>query len=109
SGSRINECSRLLPPTESKQIPVLCYSAMARCSIFGILLFVAVVAPILACDTKHSFPRPTGYVDDFAKVIDSNTKDRLTAICIELDQKTHAQIAVVNVQTLEKSSIEDLP
>jgi len=80
---------------------------MGKRSIFGILLSVGVVAAVLAGDTKHNFPRPTGYVDDFAKVIDANSKELLTAICFELDQKANAQIAVVTVQTLEGSSIED--
>lgn len=49
--------------------------------------------------------KPTGYVNDFANVIDDSTKDRVTAICKELDQKAHAQIAVVTINTLGGADI----
>ena len=45
--------------------------------------------------------KPQGYVNDFAGVIDSPTTAQLTAICTEVDQKTHAQISVVTIKTLE--------
>ncbi len=34
-------------------------------------------------------------------------RDRLTALCTELDQKTHAQIAVVTIDTLGGDSIDE--
>ncbi len=88
-------------------MPVVCYRAMRRSFVFGLLLFVAAASAILCGETKRNFPRPTGYIDDFANVVDAGTKERLTALCTELDQKTNAQIAVVTVQTLGGSSIED--
>jgi uncharacterized protein len=51
--------------------------------------------------------KPTGYVDDFAGVIDSTTRSELDELCAEVDQKTHAQIAVVTIHTLEDVPIED--
>jgi TonB family protein len=57
--------------------------------------------------TKREFPQPTGYVDDFANVLNTEAKKQLAALCAELEQKTNAQIAVVTVQTLEGASIED--
>lgn len=73
-----------------------------------LLLFVATTTSILAGGgTKHDFPRPTGFVNDFAAVIDAKTKDRLAVLCTEVDRKTNAQIALVTVQTLAGSSIED--
>ena len=48
-----------------------------------------------------------GYVNDFAGVLSSEGRARLTALCGEVDQKTKAQIAVVTIHTLEGDSIED--
>lgn len=49
----------------------------------------------------------TGYVNDFAGVLDAGTRSRITALCQEVDQKTQAQIAVVTIRTLEGSAASD--
>jgi uncharacterized protein len=51
--------------------------------------------------------KPRGYVNDFANVLSQSTKFQLTALCTEVDQKAHAQIAVVTVQSLDGRSVED--
>ncbi len=51
--------------------------------------------------------KPAGYVDDFVGVLSQSARDQLTALCAEVDQKAHAQIAVVTVQSLEGKPIED--
>ncbi|HUI41470.1 MAG TPA: TPM domain-containing protein [Terriglobia bacterium] len=51
--------------------------------------------------------KPQGYVNDFAGVISAGAQAQLTALCGEVDQKAHAQIAIVTVHTLEGDSIED--
>jgi uncharacterized protein len=71
-----------------------------------LLLMIGASVLILASEPKHNFPEPTGYVNDFAAVIDANAKAQLAALCTELDEKTNAQIAVVTVRTLAGSSIE---
>src|SRR5438034_4598608 len=50
---------------------------------------------------------PTGYVTDLAGVIPQSTKQRLDALCTELDQKTGAQLAIVTVKSLDDRPIED--
>ena len=50
--------------------------------------------------------RPTDYVNDFAHVLDPTTIAQLDNICQQLDQKAHAQIAVVTINTLDGSDIE---
>jgi uncharacterized protein len=50
--------------------------------------------------------RPTGYVNDFAGVLDSNTIAQLDNLCQQVDEKAHAQIAVVTVKSLDGSDIE---
>jgi uncharacterized protein len=51
--------------------------------------------------------KPQGYVSDFANVLSQSTKFQLTALCTEVDEKAHAQIAVVTVKSLDGRSIED--
>jgi uncharacterized protein len=72
-----------------------------------LVLFITATSILVGGGTKRNYPRPTGYVNDFATVIDPNTKDQLAALCTELERKTSAQIAVVTVQTLAGSSIEN--
>ncbi len=50
--------------------------------------------------------RPTGYVNDFAHVLEPSTIAQLTSIYQQIDQKAHAQIAVVTINSLEGSDIE---
>ena len=86
---------------------MVCYLAMRRWSAL-VVLFITTATSILVGDgTRRNFPRPIGYVNDFANVIDAKTKKQLDALCTELDQKTNAQIALVTVQTLADSSIEE--
>jgi uncharacterized protein len=48
---------------------------------------------------------PTGYVNDFAHVLDQNTIGQLENICQQIDQNAHAQIAVVTIKSLDGSDI----
>src|SRR6202166_104639 len=50
--------------------------------------------------------KPQGYVNDFAGVLSAQAKDKLTALCAEVDQKAKAQIAVVTVSSLGGEPIE---
>jgi len=50
--------------------------------------------------------RPTDYVNDFANILDQGTIKRLDDICQQIDQKAHAQIAVVTINSLDGSDIE---
>ncbi len=50
--------------------------------------------------------QPTNYVNDFAHILDAPTAAQLNALCLEVDQKTHAQISVVTINSLDGSDIE---
>ena len=50
--------------------------------------------------------RPTGYVNDFAHVLDANTVAQIENIAQQVDEKGKAQIALVTVPSLEGSDIE---
>jgi uncharacterized protein len=63
------------------------------------LLLLALVAPTRA--EKVERLKPAGYVNDFAGILDEQTKTQLKTLCTEIDQKTGAQIAVVTINSLE--------
>jgi len=76
----------------------------------GVLLAAALLVfffPLPLAAEKVEELKPQGYVDDFAGVLDAETKARLTALCGELDQRTGAQIAVVTIRSLDGQSVED--
>ena len=86
---------------------MVCYRPMRRWSALLVLLIAIAASFLLGDGTRQNLPRPTGYVNDFATVIDAGIKNQLAALCTEVDRKTNAQIVVVTVQTLAGSSIED--
>lgn len=54
----------------------------------------------------QEFPKPTGYVNDFAGVIGGAYQQRIEQLASEIETKTSAEIAVVIVQTVAPSDIE---
>ncbi len=60
---------------------------------FLLLIFCAGSAP--AEQIKNL--KPQGYVNDFAGVLSAPAKEKLAALCAEVDRKTETQIAVVTV------------
>ncbi len=67
---------------------------------------VLLALPLLFWAEPVSQLQPTDYVNDFAHVLDQATIAQLDNICQQLDQKAHAQIAVVTVNSLDGSDIE---
>lgn len=59
------------------------------------------------CAQNSNNLKPQGYVNDFANVLSAAAKQKLTALCAEVDQKAGAQIAVVTVPSLNGQEIED--
>jgi len=69
---------------------------------FLLLIFCAVCAP--AEQIKNL--KPQGYVNDFAGVLSAPAKEKLAALCAEVDRKTETQIAVVTVSSLGGVPVE---
>jgi uncharacterized protein len=67
---------------------------------------VLLAFPLLLGAEPVSQLHPTDYVNDFAHVLDQTTIAQLDNICLQLDQKAKAQVAVVTVNTLDGSDIE---
>lgn len=83
-------------------IPKVSANAAARYLVFLFLLLIP--AGISAQKLKDL--KPQGYVNDFANVLSAAAKQKLTALCAEVDAKAGAQIAVVTVSSLEGEEIE---
>ena len=60
----------------------------------------------LALDTSKL--KPTGYVNDFAHVIDARSAAEIEAYCGSVERATGAQFAIVTVDTLEDEPVEDV-
>jgi len=54
----------------------------------------------------QGFPKPVGYVNDFAGVMGSAYQQRIEQLASEIERKTSAEISVVTVQTVAPSDIE---
>src|SRR5579862_9110380 len=50
--------------------------------------------------------KPTGYVNDFAHVLDQSATSQMEDICHQIDDKAHAQITLVTINTLDGADIE---
>src|ERR1700674_3333703 len=70
------------------------------------LLAALVVTGASGLDTSKL--QPSGYVNDFAHVLDSSKARAIEAYCGNVDNVAGAQIAVVLVNTLEGEPIEDV-
>jgi uncharacterized protein len=71
-----------------------------------LLLTWAALPPARLFAAEPKMPAPSGYVNDFAKVVDPATVPRIEAICKELDQKTGAQIGIATFNDLGGDDID---
>src|SRR5207302_8456369 len=72
---------------------------------FALLLLVG--GSTIAQTMQSPLPKPTGYVNDYAAVIDSATKDRMEITLGNLDREQQIQFAVVTVTTTGGQDIFD--
>lgn len=71
--------------------------ALATGALVLALLFGAVATPAAAQD----LPEPSGFVNDFAGVIDARDEQRMTALAEAVQEATGAEIAVAVVDSIE--------
>jgi uncharacterized protein len=64
------------------------------------------IAPLVSAIDIGSL-KPQGYVSDFAKVIDSQSKADLESYCSRVEKATGVQMAFVTLDSLEGEPIED--
>jgi uncharacterized protein len=72
--------------------------------VFFFLLLIFGAASTLAEQVKDL--KPQGYVNDFAGVLGTPAKEKLAALCAEVDRKAGAQIAVVTISSLAGEPVE---
>ena len=53
------------------------------------------------------YPSPVGFVNDFAGVIDEESKRKMEDVIKFVEEKTGAEIAVVTVKSLEGETVEE--
>ncbi len=73
------------------------FMARNRFSVLIKAVFLLVPAILLA---QNDFPKPVGHVNDFANVIPASIEKKIEIICLEVKQKTGAEIVVVSVETV---------
>jgi uncharacterized protein len=78
--------------------------SIARFVSIFFLLVILCAGSVLAEQVKDL--KPQGYVNDFAGVLSAPAKEKLTALCAEVDRKAQAQIAVVTISSLGGEPIE---
>jgi uncharacterized protein len=86
------------------------FLARPRYRVVPTALWLALFTLLAASLTPAQSPtpyKPQGYVNDFANVLSPTTRDQLTALCAEVDQKAHAQIGVVTVHSTNGQPIQD--
>ncbi|HEV8589088.1 MAG TPA: TPM domain-containing protein [Pyrinomonadaceae bacterium] len=76
----------------------------------SLILSLAFAAVLLCCvcamaQTQAPLPSPTGYVNDYAGVIDQQTKDRMEVTLRNLDREQEIQFAVVTVDSTNGEDI----
>ncbi|HWR14443.1 MAG TPA: TPM domain-containing protein [Terriglobales bacterium] len=75
----------------------------AKASIAAVLILL--ITPLLFCEPVSQL-KPTGYVNDFAHVLDAGTVTKINNLALEVDRKANAQIALVTVNTVDGQDIE---
>ncbi len=78
---------------------------------FLIIVFFVVLSSLIltpqALLSQNQFPKPVGHVNDFANVIPAATERKIAAICLEVKQKTGAEIAILTVETIGDQQYTD--
>src|ERR1700693_6525744 len=70
-----------------------------------VLGWIVLVAAMSAAADPIDSLNPTNYVNDFAGVLNSATVTQLNALCQQVEQKAHAQIAVVTVKSVDGQDV----
>src|SRR5437660_8718022 len=79
-------------------------------AVHGAVVCALLIAGAMSANAQmaHSpLPAPTGYVNDYANVIDQQTKSRLETVLTNLKQRADIEIAVVTVSTTNGEDVFD--
>src|SRR5690242_8692697 len=73
----------------------------------ALVLLLSAIVSVPSQTAQSPLPSPTGYVNDYARVIDSATKQQLETTLTNLDQQQQIQFSVVTVDTTGGREIFD--
>jgi uncharacterized protein len=79
---------------------------IARASVFLLAALLTLGGAGVRGASARTWPKPTGYVNDLAGVMDAASRDSIEALARELDEKTGAQMAVVTLPDLGGDEID---
>ena len=65
------------------------------------LLIVFLAAGSVLAEALKDIPAPAGYVNDFAGVLNSSTKQDLDTLCRSLDSQTHTKLLVATIHRVD--------
>jgi uncharacterized protein len=71
-------------------------------------LSIALIAVLVPAIAFAAFPKPTGYVNDFAGVLSSDNKARLEGALSSFEKASGDEIAVVTLPSLEGEPVENV-
>jgi len=74
--------------------------------VAALAIFFCAFAFAAGLDTSKL--KPSGYVNDFAHVIDAGSEAQIEAYCGNVERATGAQFAIVTVDSLEDEPVEDV-
>ena len=72
-----------------------------------VLLAIVIISTQWVSAEPVASLKPEGYVNDFAGALDESTRAYITQTCQQLDQKAHAQVAVVTINSTDGKEIFD--
>jgi uncharacterized protein len=87
---------------QTRYVVLLLRAALALALLFSMFRCID-----LAAAEKVEQLSPQGYVNDFAGVVDADSRQKITALCEALDQKGDAQLTVVTIHSLEGDTAQD--
>jgi uncharacterized protein len=76
-----------------------------RYRLLTLLVFLLVCCGLRA-EQVAKLPKPSNYVSDFAHVLSPQAIDQTNALCLQLEQRAHAQLFVVTISSLEDEPID---
>ncbi len=107
-GSQYLDRESFIPPgcNHSHSAPLLYNFPVTLRATLRLAAFLMVSLATAAWAEPVSQLKLTGYVNDFAHVLDQSTATQIADICHQIDDKAHAQIALVTINTLNGADIE---
>jgi uncharacterized protein len=73
---------------------------MKKIAVLIIILGLAVFA------SADNLPRPRGYLNDFAGVVDGASAQQIESACASIERSTGVEISVITIESLDGSTIE---